>query len=97
MADLFPYITDNVLNAIDTIASTMKEQQFKGSITVTAEEYTITEPNGQTYFYAINQTENNKQQQESQLKIFDIVTELNYSGEDNYLLSLVYQYNRNVP
>ena len=96
MADLFPYITDNVLNAIDAIASTMREQQFGGNIIVTADEYTITELNGQTYSYAINQVDNNNRRQlESQLKIFDIVTELNFNGEDTYPFPLVYQYNKN--
>jgi len=98
MADLFEYVTEEVQTAITLIATTMKQHNFEGTIEISPEEYFIMEPSGQQFPFIINHLNNKKQlQQESQIKVFDMITELNYSGPEFYPPSLVYQYNKNVP
>jgi len=98
MADLFDYITEEVQTAINLIATTMKQHNFGGTIEISPEEYSIMEPSGQQFPFIINHLNNKKQlQQESQIKVFDMITELNYSGSEFYPPSLVYQYNKNAP
>jgi hypothetical protein len=54
MADLFPYITEEVQKAINTIAITMREHNFNGSIAIAPEIYAITEADGQLHYYRTN-------------------------------------------
>ena len=97
MADLFPYITEEVQKAINTIAITMREHNFNGSIAIAPEIYAITEADGQLHYYRTNPPSINTQQQQSQIRIFDIVTEINFNGTDIYPLPPVYQYDKTVP
>lgn len=46
MADLFSYITEEVIESINKISRSLEEQQFDGTINVTAQQFVITESNG---------------------------------------------------
>jgi hypothetical protein len=94
MANLFPYITEDVLKAIQLISTIVKEHKFDGIISITSEEYTIFESKGQAYSYTVSHQHENTQ--ESQMKIFDMITEINRTGSDFYPPPLVYQYDQNT-
>ena len=53
MADLFSYITEEVIESINKISRSLEEQQFDGTINITAQQFIITESNGQQYAYEI--------------------------------------------
>ena len=94
MADLFPYITEEVIEAINKISHSLEEQNFNGAINITSQQFIINEATGQQYAYEIRH--NARQQQiQSYARISDIVTELLYQG-DVHPVPSTYQLNNNL-
>ena len=94
MADLFPYITEEVIEAINKISRSLEEQNFNGAINITSQQFIINEATGQQYAYEIRH--NARQQQiQSYARISDIVTELLYQ-EDVHPVPSTYQLNNDL-
>ena len=82
MADLFSYITEEVIESINKISRSLEGQQFDGTINITAQQFVITEPNGQQYTYEIRHSAR-QQEIQSHARVSEIITEILYSGDDD--------------
>lgn len=94
MADLFSYLTEEVIESITRISHTLEEQHFDGTIEISSQQFVINETNGQQYAYAIHHSAN-QQQIRSYERINEITTEILNDG-DIHPVPPVYQLNYNL-
>ena len=94
MADLFSYLTEEVIDSITKISHTLEEQNFDGTIEISSQQFIINETNGQQYAYAIHHNVN-QQQIRSHARVDEIITEILHD-ENIHPVPPLYQLNYNL-
>ena len=94
MADLFLYLTEEVIESITKISHTLEKQNFDRTIEISSQQFVINETNGQQYAYAIHHNAD-QQQIWSHARISEIVNEILHD-RDIYPVPSIYQLNNNL-